>query len=72
MKQFVRIKFFLRTKKQLKVLQKKINGGQLNFDKDDPMDLFLASNVVRYCHYNETQRVLGQTYGMCILQVNII
>lgn len=23
----------------------------------------------RYCYYNETQNILGNTYGMCVLQV---
>ncbi|KAK9876744.1 hypothetical protein WA026_014982 [Henosepilachna vigintioctopunctata] len=55
-------------RKLMKKLQHKIQVGMLNVDEDDPFELFLVSTTIRFCHYMETQRILGSTYGMCILQ----
>ncbi|CAK94963.1 unnamed protein product (macronuclear) [Paramecium tetraurelia] len=35
---------------------------------NEPFNLFLSSNEIRYCYYAETQKVLGNTYNMLILQ----
>ena len=43
--------------------------GLLDPEKDDPFELFVASTKIRYCYYKETQKILGNTYGMCVLQV---
>lgn len=43
--------------------------GLLDGDAEDPFSLFVASTTIRYCYYNETQNILGNTYGMCVLQV---
>jgi len=56
-------------KKRMKSLQKKIKSGKLNVNEDDPFELFVISTNIRYCYYNETHKILGNTYGMCILQV---
>lgn len=52
-------------------MQKKIKSGKLSTgNKDaDPFELFIASTDIRYCYYKETHKILGNTYGMCILQV---
>ncbi|KAM6960650.1 RNA cytidine acetyltransferase [Aplochiton taeniatus] len=55
-------------KKRMRNLQKKIKSGTLNLNQDDPFELFVASTNIRYCYYNETHKILGNTYGMCILQ----
>ncbi|XP_075234624.1 RNA cytidine acetyltransferase l(1)G0020 [Lycorma delicatula] len=55
-------------KKRMKNIQKKIKSGMLNVNEDDPFELFIASTNIRYCYYNETQKILGNTYGMCVLQ----
>jgi len=55
-------------KKRMKELQKKINSGKLNAREDDPFDLFLSSTNIRYTYYAETHKILGNTYGMCVLQ----
>ncbi|KAG8283704.1 N-acetyltransferase 10 [Homalodisca vitripennis] len=55
-------------KKRMKQLQKKIKTGKLNVNEDDPFELFVASTTIRYCYYAETQKILGNTYGMCVLQ----
>jgi N-acetyltransferase 10 len=34
---------------------------------NDPFNLFLSSNEIRYCYYAETQKILGNTFDMLIL-----
>lgn len=55
-------------KKRMKHLQHKIQAGKLNVNEDDPFELFLSSTKIRYCYYSETHKILGNTYGMCVLQ----
>lgn len=56
-------------KKRMKQLQKKIKSGTLDLKKDDPFELFISATNIRYCYYAETHKILGNTYGMCVLQV---
>lgn len=56
-------------KKRMRQLQKKIKSGTLNIKDDDPFELFIAATNIRYCYYNETHKILGNTFGMCVLQV---
>lgn len=53
----------------MKSIQHKVKAGKLNVNEDDPFELFVASTNIRYCYYSETHKVLGNTYGMCVLQV---
>ncbi|GLV37158.1 lethal (1) G0020 [Carabus blaptoides fortunei] len=55
-------------KKRMKHLQHKIQAGKLNINEDDPFELFVSSTKIRYCYYSETHKILGNTYGMCVLQ----
>ncbi|VVC39862.1 RNA cytidine acetyltransferase NAT10,tRNA(Met) cytidine acetyltransferase TmcA, N-terminal,Possible tRNA [Cinara cedri] len=55
-------------KKRMKSIQHKVKAGKLNVNEDDPFELFVASTNIRYCYYSETQKILGNTYGMCVLQ----
>lgn len=55
-------------KKRMKKMEKKAKSGNLNFNEDDPFELFILSTKIRYCYYNETHKILGNTYDMCILQ----
>jgi len=55
-------------KKRMKQLQKKIKSGTLDLKKDDPFELFISATNIRYCYYAETHKILGNTYGMCVLQ----
>lgn len=55
----------------MRQLQKKIKTGTLNLNQDDPFELFIAATNIRYCYYNETHKILGNTYGMCVLQVSL-
>jgi N-acetyltransferase 10 len=42
--------------------------GLFDADKEDPFELFVSSTQIRWCYYKETQKVLGNTYGMAVLQ----
>ncbi|KAG7267101.1 hypothetical protein CRUP_022393, partial [Coryphaenoides rupestris] len=55
-------------KKRMRQLQKKIKNGTLNLKQDDPFELFVAATNIRYCYYKETHKILGNTFGMCVLQ----
>ncbi|XP_078046929.1 RNA cytidine acetyltransferase l(1)G0020 [Augochlora pura] len=55
-------------KKKMKSLQKKVKSGKLDVNDDDPFELFVVSTNIRYCYYHETHKILGNTYGMCVLQ----
>jgi len=54
----------------MKTIQHKVKAGKLNVNEDDPFELFVASTNIRYCYYSETHKILGNTYGMCVLQVS--
>ena len=59
-------------KKRMKLLQKRIKSGAMDVREDDPFDLFISSTDIRYCYYSETHKILGNTFGMCVLQVILI
>ena len=56
----------------MRQLQKKIKSGKLDLKEDDPFELFIAATNIRYCYYSETHKILGNTFGMCVLQVWLI
>ena len=53
----------------MKQLKKKIQSGKLDVKEDDPFELFVAGTNIRYCYFSETHKILGNTFGMCVLQV---
>ncbi|KAJ1551377.1 N-acetyltransferase 10 [Nowakowskiella sp. JEL0078] len=55
-------------KKRIKSIKKQISRGLKEADEDDPFELFVSSTNIRYTYYKESQKILGQTFGMCILQ----
>ncbi|KAJ3343731.1 hypothetical protein HDU93_006643 [Gonapodya sp. JEL0774] len=55
-------------KKRMKIIKTQIQRGTRDADQDDPFELFVASTEIRYCYYKETDKILGQTFGMCVLQ----
>jgi N-acetyltransferase 10 len=55
-------------KKREKKIRKEIKRGIRDADTDDPFELFVSTQNIRYVYYKETDKILGNTYGMCILQ----
>lgn len=56
--------------KRSKQLKKQKKMGLLEAERieEDPFALFLNSTDITYAYYDESDRVLGQTFGMCVLQ----
>nr|GMD79002.1 RNA cytidine acetyltransferase 1 isoform X1 [Ipomoea batatas] len=55
-------------KKRKKQLKKLMQRGLLDPERADPFELFVETGGVSYCLYKDSERVLGNTFGMCILQ----
>ncbi|KAK7545532.1 N-acetyltransferase-like protein [Phyllosticta citricarpa] len=55
-------------KKREKKIKNEIKRGIRDVDTEDPFELFISTQNVRYVYYKETEKILGNTYGMCILQ----
>ncbi|KAL1627727.1 N-acetyltransferase 10 [Neofusicoccum ribis] len=55
-------------KKREKKIKKEIKRGIRDADESDPFELFVSTQNIRYVYYKETEKILGNTYGMCILQ----
>ena len=61
--------FTTHRKKRMKELKKKMKHGLIDAREDDPFELFLSATDIRFCYYSETHKILGRTYGMCVLGV---
>ena len=55
-------------KKRMRQIKKLAQRGLLDPEKEDPFALFVASTNIRYCYYADTHKILGNTYGMLVLQ----
>ncbi|KAL8858002.1 MAG: hypothetical protein Q9178_005463 [Gyalolechia marmorata] len=55
-------------KKRESKIKKEIKRGIREANTEDPFELFLALHNIRYVYYKETEKILGNTFGMCILQ----
>ncbi|RKP27939.1 putative nucleolar ATPase Kre33, partial [Syncephalis pseudoplumigaleata] len=56
-----------RKKREAKI-KKEIKRGIREANEEDPFELFISVTNIRYTYYKETHKVLGQTFGMCVLQ----
>ncbi|RPB01528.1 DUF699-domain-containing protein [Choiromyces venosus 120613-1] len=45
-----------------------IKPGVLDDNTEDPFELFISLTNIQYYYYKETEKILGNTYGMCTLQ----
>lgn len=55
-------------KKRIKEIKRDQSRGLYDPERDDPFELFVSSTNIRWTFYKETDKILGQTFGMCILQ----
>jgi N-acetyltransferase 10 len=62
------LSFSSHRKKRNSQIKREIARGTREEDEDDPFDLFINSTSIRYCYYKEADEILGNTYGMLILQ----
>ena len=58
-------------KKRMRQINKMSKRGLLDAEKEDPFSLFVSSTNIRYCFYKDTPKILGNTFGMCVLQVSL-
>ncbi|KAL2756987.1 hypothetical protein ACRALDRAFT_1075722 [Sodiomyces alcalophilus JCM 7366] len=56
-----------RKKREAKI-KRDIKRGIREANAEDPFELFVSLHNIRYVYYKETEKVLGNTFGMCILQ----
>jgi N-acetyltransferase 10 len=56
-----------RKKREAKI-KKEIKRGIREANEQDPFESFISNQQIRYVYYKETDKILGNTYGMCILQ----
>lgn len=61
--------FSTHKQKRMKQIKKAEARGLHDPVRDDPFELFISSTDIRWCYYKDTHKVLGNTYGMCVLQV---
>ncbi|KAG9232422.1 N-acetyltransferas-like protein [Amylocarpus encephaloides] len=55
-------------KKRENKIKKEIKRGIREANTEDPFELFVSLHNIRYTYYKDTEKILGQTFGMCILQ----
>lgn len=60
--------FTTHKKKRINQINRQIARGIREPDAEDPFELFVTSTDIRYTYYKETENILGNTYGMVILQ----
>jgi N-acetyltransferase 10 len=49
-------------------IKKLQNKGLYDKSEENTFDLFISSTDIKFCYYHETQRILGNTFGMLVLQ----
>jgi N-acetyltransferase 10 len=54
--------------KREKKIRSEIKRGIREADASDPFELFVSTQNIRYVYYKESEKILGNTYGICILQ----
>ncbi len=55
-------------KKRMRAIKKMVQRGLYDAERDDPFELFISSTNIRWAFYNETDKIMGQTFGMVVLQ----
>lgn len=55
-------------KRQERRARLEVKGGLATEATKEAFQLFLAQNSIRFCKYKETHKILGQTFGMAVLQ----
>ncbi|KAK9462438.1 GNAT acetyltransferase 2-domain-containing protein [Lipomyces oligophaga] len=56
-----------RKKRETKI-KREIKRGTREQNSEDPFELFVGLQNIRYVYYKESEKILGNTFGMCILQ----
>jgi N-acetyltransferase 10 len=51
-------------KKRENKIKKEIKRGTREVNSEDPFELFISLHDIRYVYYKETDKILGNTYGI--------
>ncbi|ETN81931.1 putative ATPase DUF699 [Necator americanus] len=54
--------------KKKRIRQIHMKSSVSTISEGDPFEVFVSTTKIRYCYYNETHNILGNTYGMLVLQ----
>lgn len=60
--------FSTHRQKRMRQIKKMQARGLHDPDQEDPFDLFISTTNIRWAYYKETDKILGQTFGMVVLQ----
>eukprot|EP01132_Coremiostelium_polycephalum_P003792 gene3792-4718_t len=55
-------------KKKMKAKEIAKSNGVDSINQEDPFDVFISSTNIRYTYYSESHKILGNTFGMLVLQ----
>ncbi|KAJ1966346.1 N-acetyltransferase 10 [Dipsacomyces acuminosporus] len=56
-----------RKKREAKI-RREVKKGIREANSEDPFEMFITLTDIRYTYYKESHKILGNTYGMCVLQ----
>ncbi|KAJ2801861.1 N-acetyltransferase 10, partial [Coemansia furcata] len=56
-----------RKKREAKI-KRDVKKGIREANQEDPFEMFITLTDIRYTYYKESHKILGNTYGMCVLQ----
>ncbi|KAI0754721.1 DUF699-domain-containing protein [Daedaleopsis nitida] len=56
-----------RKKREAKI-KREVKKGIREPNEQDPFEIFITVTDIRYTYYKESHKILGQTFGMCVLQ----
>ncbi|KAG9120419.1 hypothetical protein FRC07_004102 [Ceratobasidium sp. 392] len=56
-----------RKKREAKI-KRDVKRGVREANEHDPFEIFVTVTDIRYTYYKESHKILGNTYGMCVLQ----
>ncbi|KAH9933175.1 GNAT acetyltransferase 2-domain-containing protein [Epithele typhae] len=60
--------FTTHRKKREAKIKREVKRGTREPNEQDPFEIFITVTDIRYTYYKESQKILGQTFGMCVLQ----
>ncbi|KAG8772078.1 N-acetyltransferase 10, partial [Ceratobasidium sp. 428] len=55
-------------KKRAAKIKRDVKRGVREANEHDPFEIFVTVTDIRYTYYKESHKILGNTYGMCVLQ----
>ncbi|PIL22780.1 hypothetical protein GSI_15475 [Ganoderma sinense ZZ0214-1] len=60
--------FTTHRKKREAKIKREVKRGIREPNEQDPFEIFVTVTDIRYTYYKESHKILGQTFGMCVLQ----